>query len=77
MYSNLFLDTSIEQLANVVEEKKPFTALSENIKDLRINPTKRCNTHININLKKHFERFKQLVTACLIKSLMLGFCKTQ
>ena len=62
MYSNLvvFLDTSIEQLANVVEEKKPFTALSENIKDLRINPTKICNTHININLKKHFERFKQL-----------------
>lgn len=44
MYSNLvvFLDTSIEQLENVVEEKKPFTALPENIKDLRINPTKRC-----------------------------------
>ena len=55
----VFLDTSIEQLENVVEEKKPFTALSENIKDLRINPTKRDNTHININLK-YFERFKQL-----------------
>jgi hypothetical protein len=39
-------------LENVVEEKKPFTALSENIKDLRINPTKRGNTHININILK-------------------------
>lgn len=61
MYSNLvvFLDNSIEQWENVVEEEKPFTALSENIKDLRIKPTKRCNTCININLK-YFERCKQL-----------------
>lgn len=61
MYSNLviFLDNSIEQLENVVERGETIYSTSENIKDLRINPTKRCNTCININLK-YFERCKQL-----------------
>lgn len=46
---------SNKELKNVVKKNILLTTLSENIKDLRIKPTKICKTFIGkINLKTYF-----------------------